>query len=350
MKDKKLRSRVFQVIFFLAVMFLTFYAVLHGQDPKLVWKGLSRMSPVYIFYSALASIFFVSAEGCMIWYLLRSIGGKGSILRCISYSFIGFFYSGITPSATGGQPMQLYYMKKDGNSLSGSSVVLMTVALIYKFVLVLIGLGILFFWNGSLKLHLKGYYGLYLLGLALNTTLVAVLLCVMLAPLGVKRLIYRLEGFFIGKRILKSSEERHEKIDHFIGGYQEAVSFLVHHPDRVAVVAAATFLQRCSVFFLAFLVYRGFALRGEDILTLMFLQASVYIAVDMLPVPGSQGITELMYANIFTRIFPEGFLMPSLYVNRGISFYFPLLLGLAVAAARWGLDRKGAAGGKGSPI
>ena len=36
--------------------------------------------------------------------------------------------------------MQLYYMCKDKNSLSESSVVLMTVALIYKFVLVVMGM------------------------------------------------------------------------------------------------------------------------------------------------------------------------------------------------------------------
>lgn len=35
------------------------------------------------------------------------------------YSFIGFFYSGITPSATGGQPVQLYYMSKDGEQRIG---------------------------------------------------------------------------------------------------------------------------------------------------------------------------------------------------------------------------------------
>ena len=74
------------------------------------------------------AVFFVAGEGCMIWYLLRGIGEQPTLLRCMSYSFIGFFFSGITPSATGGQPMQLYYMRRDGNALSASSVVLMTVA------------------------------------------------------------------------------------------------------------------------------------------------------------------------------------------------------------------------------
>ena len=69
----------------------------------------------------------------MIWYLLTSMRKKTdsqttvlcvvgkekvcSLWRCIQYSFIGFFYSGITPSATGGQPVQLYYMNKDGKGV-----------------------------------------------------------------------------------------------------------------------------------------------------------------------------------------------------------------------------------------
>ena len=61
---------------------------------------------------------------------------------------------GITPSATGGQPMQLYYMSRDDNRLSESSVVLMTVALIYKLVLVLIGIAALVFWQKPLRVYL----------------------------------------------------------------------------------------------------------------------------------------------------------------------------------------------------
>lgn len=67
----------------------------------------------------------------------------------------------------------------------------------------------------------------------------------------------------------------------------------------------------------------------------MFLQASVYIAVDMLPVPGAQGITELMYRSVFLSVFTERFIMPSLYVTRGISFYFLLLVSLVVIGGNW---------------
>lgn len=316
--------------FFLLVMGLAFYTVFCGQDMEQIGNALGSLYLSAICAALLTALFFVSAEGMMIYYLLRSMNGRSSLCRCISYSFIGFFYSGITPSATGGQPMQLYYMCQDKNGLSESSVVLMTVALIYKLVLVLIGIAMLVLWRKPLKVYLQEFFLLYLVGLTLNLTLVFILLSVMLAPNGIKSVILKVEGLLVRIRILKASEQRIEKIEQFVGGYQEAVCFLLAHKRKVLNVCLFTLLQRCSVFVLTWIVYRGFALEGIDASTVVLLQASIYIAVDMLPVPGAQGITELMYRNVYAGIFTGTYLMPSLYVTRGISFYFPLLVGMAV--------------------
>lgn len=324
------KKRIMQGVFFLLVMGLSFYTIFHGQDMGEVRDALRKLSPWALCAAALTALFFVSAEGMMIWYLLRALSGRSSLRRCIAYSFIGFFYSGITPSATGGQPMQLYYMSKDKHGLSESSVVLMTVALIYKFVLVVMGIAMQLFWHGTLRFYLREFFPLYLLGLGLNAALVLILLAVMLAPKGIKSVLIHVERLLVKCKILKASEHRIEKIEKFVGGYQEAVHFLLAHKRKVFNVCLFTLLQRCSVFVLTWIVYLGFALEGADAITVMMLQASVYIAVDMLPVPGSQGITELMYRNIFVQIFTGGYLMPSLYVTRGISFYFVLLVGMAV--------------------
>lgn len=149
------RKRVLEGAFFLLVMVLSFYTIFHGQDMEQIRHALGRLSPLSLCAAMAVALFFVSAEGIMIYYLLRSLNGRSSLGRCICYSFIGFFYSGITPSATGGQPMQLYYMSRDDNRLSESSVVLMTVALIYKLVLVLIGIAALVFWQKPLRVYLE---------------------------------------------------------------------------------------------------------------------------------------------------------------------------------------------------
>lgn len=329
------RKRVLEGAFFLLVMALSFYTIFHGQDMGRIRLALSRLSPLSLCAAMAVALFFVSAEGIMIFYLLRSLNGHSSLGRCICYSFIGFFYSGITPSATGGQPMQLYYMSKDGNRLSESSVVLMTVALIYKLVLVLIGIGTLVFWHRPLRMYLEEFFPLFLLGLALNTLLVVILLAVMLAPATMKRIISGIEKLLVRVGLLKKSGTRQGKIEQFIDGYQSAVRFLLAHKGKVCVVCLFTFVQRASVFVLTWIIYLGFSLEGKDALTIMLLQASVYIAVDMLPVPGAQGITEVMYRSVFGGIFAGEYLMPSLYVTRGINFYFVLVVSLGVVAVNY---------------
>ena len=178
-----MKKKILQTVLFLGIMFLTFYTLLHGQNLSEIYQAVKNMSVPYLIAAAGLALFFVCAEGSMIWYLLTSMRKKTdsqTTVLCV----VGkeFFYSGITPSATGGQPVQLYYMNKDGNKGSDSTIVLMTVAVIYKIVLVVLGVGMLLFCGGALKTELQSFFPLYLLGLALNTVAVAVVLAAMLFP------------------------------------------------------------------------------------------------------------------------------------------------------------------------
>lgn len=332
-QKKKTNLSIGNLILFAAIMGLTLYAVFREQDFDQIAASLQKLSAPYLILAVVLALFFVCMEGTMIWYLLGALGRRRSgLLRCISYSFIGFFYSGITPSATGGQPMQLYYMNKDKNTLADSSVVLMTVAIIYKFVLAVIGTLMLVFWYNPLRDYMKKYFGLFFLGLALNVILVVILLAVMIAPNWMKGIVSKGESLLVRLRIFKFSGKRREKINGFIDGYQDAVQFLIRHKGKVAFLVLLTFLQRCSVFFLTAVIYKGFSQNGTPFLTVMLLQAAVVIAVDMLPLPGAQGISELLYCRIFAGVFSAANLMPSLYVTRGITFYFLLIVSLLVVA------------------
>ena len=91
------KKKVIQIAIFLAVMLLTFYALFSGRDLGEIARAVGRMSPLYLIPAVLLAVFFVCAEGLMIWYLLNAMGEKkNQVWRCIQYSFIGFFYSGIT--------------------------------------------------------------------------------------------------------------------------------------------------------------------------------------------------------------------------------------------------------------
>lgn len=327
------RKKVIQFIIFLAIMLLTFYAVFRKQELPEIWAAVTQMSWGYVVAALCLGLFFVSAEGIMIKYLFASMGETSNMRRCLLYSWVGFFYSGITPSATGGQPMQLYYMKKDGHKASDATVILMTMALVYKLVLVMAGIGILAAWYQPLKSFMKGYLLFYFVGILLNLGVVLIIIGVMLFPDILIKCASVFDKLMIWLHIWKENAKRQAQVQGFVENYRHAVAFMVEHKVQLAMIFIITVLQRASMLLLTYMVYCGFHLQGESMWKIMVLQAAVYITVDMLPIPGAQGITELVYKTVFSGIFTEFYLVPSMMVSRGMNFYIPLLV--CAVAAMW---------------
>ena len=163
----RIKRNLISFAFLILLLILTLWMILKDNDIVEIWNSVLTLEPVWSAFAVFAALFFVSAEGFMIWYILRSLKCGISLPNCIGYSFVGFFFSGITPSASGGQPMQLYYMSKDKIKIADSTVTLTIVATFYKFILVLIGIVVAIFWGNLLTKYLSGYIypnGSYILG------------------------------------------------------------------------------------------------------------------------------------------------------------------------------------------
>ncbi|MEE0931204.1 MAG: lysylphosphatidylglycerol synthase transmembrane domain-containing protein [Acutalibacteraceae bacterium] len=331
-KLKKINKNLLGVVILVLLIGVTLRVIFKDNDIEDIWTAILSLDPLWLSFAIAAAIFFVCAEGFMIWHLLRSLKVNASLPNCIGYSFVGFFFSGITPSATGGQPMQLYYMTKEKIKISDSTVALTIVATLYKFVLVLIGVFIAVFFNGILNKYLQSYIYLFYFGLALNLIVVIALVFLMVNPNAFKKILHKCEHGLVRIHILRPSLERMRKLTNISREYNSAVTHFIKNVKPIIVTTLVTILQRCSVFFVTYFIYRGMGLNEKDVVLVTVLQASVYIAVDLLPLPGAQGISELMYQTVFSTIFIGALLPASVLVTRGISFYLPLIIGALITA------------------
>jgi uncharacterized protein (TIRG00374 family) len=340
-----MKKKLFNVLFFFMVMGLTAVVIYRNHDIGQVMTAVHSANKLWLVPAALSAFLFVFCECVMIRGLLRLLGHKVGLLRCLSYSFIGYFYSGITPSASGGQPMQLYYMQKDGNGLSDSSFVLLTVAFFSRLVLSVIGVALLLFCHGMLTEYFQGYFFVYWLGLILNTLIAAAIFAVMALPQLVRRVAGYAERLMVRLHVIKRSEERLEKMEEIIDGYQGAVRFMARHRKKAVQLFCFTFFQRVTLYVLTWFVYRSFGLGTDSFWRVVLLQAAIYVSVEMLPLPGSQGITELLYHNIFGAVF-GAMLTPSMLVVRGLDFYMLMIIGAVFSALRFFRVRKAEPRGK----
>ncbi|PKM51780.1 MAG: lysylphosphatidylglycerol synthetase [Firmicutes bacterium HGW-Firmicutes-7] len=317
-------------LLFLTVAFLTGYTIFFGNNISDLIKSMSNVSLFWRLLCVVAVLLFIGVESFILWILLKQKDKKLSIFKCLKYAFVGYFYSGITPSATGGQPVQLYYMIKDGNGTDKSTVTLLSMALFYKLIMVIMGVSLLIFFSNGITAYLDVYVWVYYLGLTLNVLILFVILTFMLIPEKTKSIILKLVQLLMNIKVLKENNYRKEKIDSFITGYKNSVDFLFQNKFKMGVLTLLTFIQRSSLLFVPVFIYLGLHLKDTSLFTILCIQAAIYVAVDMLPIPGAQGITELIYISAFGSIFTEQYLTTSMIITRSVSFYLPLLIGMIV--------------------
>ena len=152
------------IIFMLVLLGLVFYTILKEEDIGSILDALKDASVFFMSWAAVAGLMYVIMEGVSMQIILLSLGIKTNIIQCTKYSFIGFFFNAITPSATGGQPMQVLYMNNDGINMGASSVTLLFWTIIYKVALVIVEALVFIFMYGFARQHLKGYIWIFSIG------------------------------------------------------------------------------------------------------------------------------------------------------------------------------------------
>ncbi len=324
----KKHKLLFNIAFFAIVTGFTIYTVFFANDVNAMLNGLKQVSVNWLLLAAILSAMFIILESVVLSLLIKSKKEKLPLLKCIKYSLTGYFYSGITPSASGGQPMQLLAMSKDGYSASKSTATLIVMAFYYKLIMVIIGALLLIFWHMPIINYFGNYVWVYYLGFVLNLAVLFAILSFMFIPKQIKHLARCSETLLIKIKILKVSETREIKINNFIGSYSSAVTYMFNNKLKISLLVVTTLLQRLTLMIIPVFIYLGLPLQQTNVMNIFLITAATYVAVDMLPLPGSQGISELIFLQSLSLIFTANYVGTAMVLTRCISFYVLLLSGM----------------------
>lgn len=323
---KKYWKVIANTVFLIAVFCITFCLIFKDQEISEIIDSIHRAKVGYIVVGVILSLAFICSESLIIHYLMHTVKQKVSILRCIVYSFVGFFFSAVTPSATGGQPVQVMWMKRDKISVAVSSLVLMIVTAAYKTVLVLMCiLAAIFNWNFIAK-NASEIWFLIIIGIICNVSFIAFLVIAVFRQSWLTNMIGK-SIFWLGKHhIIKDRERWLKKIWKVLGKYNKSADYIKKNKPVLYHVIILTILQRICLFAVTYVVYRSFGLKGISAFEIIALQTIIALAVDSLPLPGAMGASESSFLVIFLTIFGEEFVLPGMLLSRGISYYAMLIL------------------------
>lgn len=326
MAKKNTKRVMINIVLFIVIFLLTIYGVFNGEDLGEIKKDVLECNYIWLIPTIICIFIFIWCESVIIWFLMRSYGIKIKKRECFLYSSVGFFFNSVTPSATGGQPMQIYFMKKKKIPIPISTVILMIVTIIYKLVLVVIGLGILIFARGFVAHYMEDVLAIFYIGLLINIICIAVLMILVFHQTLAQKMAVLFLKLLEKLHLLKKRRNRINKLVDSMDLYRETATYIRQHMGRMVLIFVFTFFQRCMLFSVTWFVYKAFGLSGTSFVSVITLQAVISIAADMLPFPGGMGISESLFLKLFLPVFGEALLLPGLVLSRGIGYYCQLII------------------------
>lgn len=309
-----------------ALLGWTGYTILREQTPRELAGAIAQADWRVLLFGMPVMALYIACEAKSTHSILRVLGSPQPFRKCYFYSCTGFFFSNITPSATGGQPAQVYYMNRDGVSVANGTIDMLLVTIGYHTAIVLYGVAALFV-SGGLTRQLGGQVG-FLLGVGFTVFLVLNLAMILFLflPNPARRLCRLAIGAAARVRPSLGRARLEARLDGYLDGYRQGASVIRGTPRLLPKVLACSLGQMACTYFIPYLVYRSFGLDGFSLWQVCALQVLVSIAVGYLPLPGSAGAAESVFLRGFQTIFGMGLVAPAMILSRTMSCYLVLVV------------------------
>jgi uncharacterized membrane protein YbhN (UPF0104 family) len=133
------KNQIRGILFVMFLMAITVAVILKDYSVSELIKAIKSANPVFLLTGILMMFLYVGCQAMNFYIIMRRLGQSAPYSRCIQYAYIGNYFGGITPGASGGQPAQVYYMSKDDIHVDLSAITIFFMVFASQIVILLIG-------------------------------------------------------------------------------------------------------------------------------------------------------------------------------------------------------------------
>ncbi|MEG0314053.1 MAG: lysylphosphatidylglycerol synthase transmembrane domain-containing protein [Erysipelotrichaceae bacterium] len=316
---------------FLLIIALTAFAMWFALKDNFneIMNLLANIKLQHIVVIILWGIFYYVVIGWIILILTRRYKKDYRLRDGVIVAFIGGFFSGITPSATGGQFAQAYILKKQGIKISDGASILWIDFIIYQsvmmlYVSILMLLRFTYYYNMS-----SPFFILVLLGFIVNGIIIGALWTMAKFP----KLYIKLSGLAV-KLLFKIHIVK--DMDTTLSAWTAQLSSFTYEINKVKndkkMIFRAVLVNifRLTLYFA--LPYYIFSIIGAPIdisllLDVIAMSSFVSMVNAFFPVPGASGGTEGTFILIFGNVFPKIYCSSVMILWRFATYHMILIIG-----------------------
>ncbi|MBR3898398.1 MAG: flippase-like domain-containing protein [Bacilli bacterium] len=330
MKNKKLNLLI---IFLLTGIVL--YIVLKDNFTEKIHYMLS-FNIFFLLVSFLMMFIYWFLKGLVLYNCTRKFKSDYTKKKGIGLMITSQFFHSITPFASGGQPWQIYRLKKEGLTVGEGTIVAIQDFIAFQSALILLGI-VAVISNQIFHIIPSDSHLLYLviIGFTLNIIVIIGLFIIAFSKKWNKKIINGAVKLLSKIKIVKDREKMLQKAEEFIKNFHESAEILFQDKQNFFKIIGLNFVALVFQYSIPFFLMLGLGIH-ENLYYVLIASAYVMLIDSMMPTPGSTGGLEYGFMSFFSVFVKGAKLSALMIVWRMITYYFGLIMGSIVL----GIDKE----------
>lgn len=337
-KKKKFKisgKLIFNLIVFAISVYLViyFFASEDGLIDLLSKPG--SFSWGWIFAGFLVYEFNTIIDSVVTLLFIRSKYKNFSFIDALKVSFVGVFFSAITPSSTGGQPMQLYLMAKKNISVGFGSACMTQKFIVYQVVTTVFSVFAVIFKFEFFQSAFTNIWSTLFIIFGFGTqVLVTVLFLILSFCQGLtKKLINLIYRIMKKLKFVKNPEQKVERLKTEVESFHQGNRALMSEKKLLVSTYLLVCVQVFAILSVPYFIYIGFGMPEiavannqvpANLIDFVCIQSFVLFTSNLIPLPGASGGAELAFTMYFGQFFIIGGInkiKPAILLWRFVTYY-----------------------------
>lgn len=324
-----MKSNKWNVLFISLASALVLGVIVLTNDIRQLCSIIIGSHKAWLILAILCMFCYCFLESGVLYYTANCIKRKLSFMNAFRATMVGQLFNNITPFASGGQPMQLYYLTQSSFQVGEASSILLMKFIVYQSAMIVYS-SILIFVRYSFFSRQVNKLG-YLIGLGFSVNLAVVigLFLIGFLPLFTTKITKLIIGLLAKLHIIKNKEKTTAHAITSIDGFHHGFRQLMLQKEVLIKSIAITVLQLTCFFIIPFCICMALGIEVSSIISVLAASSFVMMISAFIPLPGASGGAEGSFYLLFgIFIMNPGLTAVALILWRLITYYLPIIVGI----------------------
>lgn len=321
------KKKVLNLIYILLTLAVIVIIAFMDHEIKDIWKTIEKLNLNWLICGFIFMVCFWLMDSFILSYSVMSMFRKISLFKAIKIALIGQYYNAVTPFSSGGQPVQAYYLMKEGIPIGIASSILTMKFLAYQSVLSFFCLVAMLLKSQIVITDGLQIFWFSLIGFIVHIAAIFLVVLLMVNKTFVVRLVSLIIHLGAKFKLIRQIEKTEASVTEHLDDFVKSAVYMAKNPVKLISLCLLTLCQLVFYFGITYFIYRSIGLQKHSMIDIIAIQSFLYLAVSLFPTPGGTGASEGGFYIFFSFIFPKEVLFVSMLLWRLITYYSNIIIG-----------------------